>query len=251
MARPAVRQYIRRAFDRQARAQKLRYLVEKTCANSLRVAFVDQIVPEAKYIFLVRDGRDVTVSAMKRWTAPFEGGYIARKARFVPTTDVPYYALRYFGNRLHRAFNTERRLASWGPRFEGMDQMLRTRTLAEVCAAQWARSVRISSYELARIEAERVCRVKYEDFVAQPVRELSRLLDFLEIDSTGIELAELVGKVNADSRGSWRRQLPRPVVQTIEPLMRRELQQFGYEPAAAAETSTIPFPLEMPLRRAA
>ena len=45
-----------------AKKEKLDVLVEKTCANSLRVPFVEKIVPEAKYIFIVRDGEVWTSS---------------------------------------------------------------------------------------------------------------------------------------------------------------------------------------------
>ena len=39
------------------------YLVEKTCANTLRVPFVGQILPDARFIHILRDGRDAAVSA--------------------------------------------------------------------------------------------------------------------------------------------------------------------------------------------
>ncbi|HUT60609.1 MAG TPA: sulfotransferase, partial [Phycisphaerae bacterium] len=69
LARPRVRAYIRRAFDRLAARRGLSHVVEKTCANSLRVQFVRAVVPEARFIHIVRDGRDVAVSAVQRWTA--------------------------------------------------------------------------------------------------------------------------------------------------------------------------------------
>ena len=56
MARPIVRRSIQRRFAEQ---QKLhRVVVEKTCANSLRVPFVDKVIPQARYVFIVRDGID-------------------------------------------------------------------------------------------------------------------------------------------------------------------------------------------------
>ena len=47
------RAYIRRAFQRIWRETgKPCFVVEKTCANSLRVPFVDAVVPEAEYIHI-------------------------------------------------------------------------------------------------------------------------------------------------------------------------------------------------------
>ena len=238
LATPRVQSYIRRAFSRLSREKRLSWVVEKTCANSLRVAFVDQVLPDAKYIFLVRDGRDVTVSAMRRWTAGLDIPYLAEKARYVPLADLPYYGLRYLANRLHRLIAHDNRLAPWGPRFDGMEKTLKTRTLAEVCAVQWARSVGIARYDLSRIDADRVCAVKYEQFVTRPESELGRLLEFLEIDGGTTDVSELVADVSPKSAGNWRRQLTRQTVRQIEPLMHRELEHFGYEPAAAMEVTS-------------
>ena len=38
-------------------------MVEKTCANTLRLPFVDKVLPEARYLHIVRDGVDVVASA--------------------------------------------------------------------------------------------------------------------------------------------------------------------------------------------
>ncbi len=56
MASNGVKKYIRGHFDRYAQSHNLNILVEKTCANSLRVGFVDEVIPDAKYVFIVRDG---------------------------------------------------------------------------------------------------------------------------------------------------------------------------------------------------
>ena len=48
MARTAVRKYIRKQFDWVAGKYQAHTGVEKTCANSLRVGFVDRVVPDAK-----------------------------------------------------------------------------------------------------------------------------------------------------------------------------------------------------------
>ncbi|MFO7608153.1 MAG: sulfotransferase, partial [Candidatus Krumholzibacteriia bacterium] len=45
-------------------------VVEKTVGNTLRVPFVDRVFPDAVYIHLVRDGRDVAASARVQWRKP-------------------------------------------------------------------------------------------------------------------------------------------------------------------------------------
>lgn len=93
MATPKVKSYIRGHFDRLVNSRGLDTVIEKTCANSLRIGFVDKVLPEAKYIFIVRDGMDVVGSALQRWTASLDLPYIMRKARYVPL--LIYHIMRY------------------------------------------------------------------------------------------------------------------------------------------------------------
>ena len=227
-ARPEVRSYIRDAFSRLARSRGYDRVVEKTCANSLRVPFVARVLPEARFIFLVRDGRDVVSSAMKRWVAPFDLGYTLAKARYAPITDVPFYGLRLIRNRVFRWGHAEHRVRSWGPRFEGMDALLQERSLAEVCATQWVRSVNRAAEALDGLPQERVRRVRYEDFVSAPSDSLAPLLELLEIAPGASEVASAVAGVGADSIGKWRSQLSAPDQERIGSILEATLARHGY-----------------------
>ncbi|HJQ80314.1 MAG TPA: sulfotransferase, partial [Lacipirellulaceae bacterium] len=174
----SVKRYVRRAFQRLAHRTGAKWIVEKTCANSLRVDFVRAIIPEAKFIFLVRDGYDVTASSMKRWTAPFDVRYTLQKARYVPLDDIAILAVRFVANRLYRIGRRDGRLSSWGPTFDGMQEMVRERSLAEVCAEQWSRCVRNSAAALTAYRPDQVCFVRYETLVGNPQRELHRVAGF-------------------------------------------------------------------------
>lgn len=224
-----IKRYIRRAFARLARARQASYVVEKTCANSLRVAFVNQVVPEAKFIFIIRDGRDVVASALKRWSAPLDVPYILKKARYVPLRDMPYYASRYVWNHIYRLFDREKQLAFWGPRFVGMDEMLREHSLPEVCAAQWARSVTRAADDFENITSDRVYRVHYERFVVNPLEELERIGAFLGASVSEAQLASAVAAVSDRSVGKWREALSSETFMTLEPWLRETLEQHGYE----------------------
>src|SRR6056297_942955 len=172
MARPEVCKYIRRQFVWAKRKYRAHTVVEKTCANSLRVGFVDRVVPEAKYIFIHRDGLDAVGSAIKRWKAELDIPYLARKARFVPLTDLPYYGTRYLLNRIHKIVSSQARLSFWGPKLDGMDDLLARYSLEEVCALQWQRCVENAADDFAKISGDRWIEVGYEDFVNSPGPEL-------------------------------------------------------------------------------
>lgn len=230
-ATPRVRRYIRAQFAHLARRRGLETVVEKTCANSLRVGFVDEVLPEAKLVFLVRDGRDVVASALRRWRAPLDMPYLLRKARFVPPSDIPYYGWRYLLNRVHRLASSEGRLASWGPRCKGMDEWLRTDSLPVVCARQWRRCVERAEEELSALPLEKVLRLRYEDLVASPRPETDRLARFLGIDVSPDLLRTAVGPIHASSVGAWRARLAADEQAAIRSVLADPLRRLGYEPA--------------------
>lgn len=226
-ARPEVVRYIRRAFDKQRERQGGGVVVEKTCASSLRVGFVDAVLPEARFVCIVRDGRDVVASAMDRWTASLDLRYLARKARFVPLGDLPYYGLRYLGARIHRLRPREQRVGSWGPRFVGMRELLADTTLSEVCAYQWRRCVDAADEQLRTIDSARVHRLRYEDLVASPAEETRRLEEFLGVPPSG---ASAGPKVSSTSVGRWRTALSPSDQDLVGAITGDSLFAHGYEP---------------------
>lgn len=227
-ARPDVRRYIRRAFRKIAQAQSVEGVIEKTCANALRVSFVHAVVPEAKFLHIVRDGRDVVASAMKRWSAPLDLPYVLRKGRYVPASDLPFYAARYFRDRLQRARSDDGWQAPWGPRFEGMQKALRENTLVEVCAHQWQRCVEKAAADLAQLDPAQAYQVRYEDFVQAPVHHLANICTFLGVETDSVSLPALVDVVNPSSVGRGLRDLSAEDVLAVERLAGSTLHALAY-----------------------
>ncbi len=76
----------------------------------------------------------------------------------------------------------------------------------ELCARQWARSNEILREDAAYLE--RVLWTRYEDLTADPAGEVARILDFLDLDSQGLDLdrawqvherSEPIRNMNAES----------------------------------------------------
>lgn len=228
MARPEVCGYIRKQFDWVARKYRAQTVVEKTCANSLRVEFVDRVMPEAKYIFLHRDGLDAIGSAMKRWKAELDLPYLARKARFVPATDLPYYGSLFLLNRIHRLFSKENRLAFWGPKLDGMEEILQKHSLEEVCALQWKRCVDRAAEAFEQMEPDRWIEVAYEDFVRGPEAEVGRIANFLDLNIDSVALNQAVSGVRADNIGKDRSAMSDETLSRIMPLIQDTMAKHGY-----------------------
>ena len=230
LARPEVVSYIQRQFVNFSQSQPMDYLIEKTCANSLRVPFVDVSVPNAKYIYIVRNGYDVVSSAMKRWQASLDIPYIMKKVKYVPKGDLPYYALRYLGHRIHKLLSKENRLASWGPVLDNQDKILsELGSLEEVCALQWNECVRLSDLAFAEMESPKVHYIKYEDFVATPQEELAKVGSFLGFNHSDAEYQQAVSEVRVSSVGKGRKEISGNLLHKISPIVLETIKKHGYE----------------------
>lgn len=192
--------YINRAFDRCAKQKECEYLVEKTCANSLRVSFVDKVVENAFYLNIMRDGSDVVSSAFDRWTANVDAGYFAKKAKYVPLGDLPFYLSRYASHRLQRIFREDNSLPSWGPVYNGMMEDVENLTVPEVCALQWKNCVEHSAVQLSQSKNP-VLTIVYEDFVREPLTSMNNILDFIGLSVNEQDLGDAVSNISGESVG--------------------------------------------------
>jgi hypothetical protein len=221
-----VARYMRRRFEDVARQSAAATVVEKTCANSLRVAFVERILPEPRYLFIVRDGRDASASAVERFSAPLDWRYTIRKLRYVPASDIPLYAAQFAQNRASRLLRRDRRLAFWGPRFRGFAEFARAATVAEICARQWRECVELAARDLAAIPPERVLRLRYEDLVGRPREALRAVFGFLGVPDAAASID--VRHVSAASVGRGRELLAaEPAGRALE-LLAPALARLGY-----------------------
>lgn len=229
-----VTQFIRSSFAKRIRQSDLsnypegeRFILEKTCANSLRVPFVDAVLPEARYIFLVRDGRDVVASARKRWQAPLDIPYLLSKARYVPPSDLSYYASRYLNNRLSRRRSKDNALAVWGPRFEGMAELGKQQSLDHVCAHQWVRCMELAERAFTMMDSAKCHQIYYEQLVSEPVNVMSGIAEFLGMKHSTDELAAACSQVHTSSVGKGK-MTNEANDSALSEIMKPVLVQHGY-----------------------
>ena len=173
---------IRLYFDHSRNGKQI--LVEKTVSNCLRIPFVQKVFPQSKFIQLIRDGWDVVESSYRQWIAPPDWRYILQKVRAYPVLDAFGYATGYGQNLLRKlVFPCNGTTSSWGPRYAGIDDDIRSKELIEVCAIQWAYCASKAFRDLATLPMTSVYTVRYEEFVHHPSAILSEIADFLGIES--------------------------------------------------------------------
>src|SRR5699024_6585477 len=93
-------------------------LVEKTVSNALRPDFVERVLPGARYILLIRDGRDVVESSYRMWQAPADSSGMKRKLASLPPRALPYAV--WYGVNLVAGKLRGRGVGIWGVRYEGI-----------------------------------------------------------------------------------------------------------------------------------
>lgn len=204
------RRYIRNAFQRIWRESgQPAFVVEKTCANTLRVPFVEAVLSEARYIHIIRDGVDVIASAQRRWKGNMEIAslpYYWSKIKYAPLGDLPTYGLSFLKNRLAMAHSKEKRMKVWGPRFAAMESMQHL-SLDEICAHQWVECVNQASAALAAMPSEKHMTIHYEAMTENPIETLQAILDFLKTKRSEPVVREAVFSVSRHSVGKGRKSL--------------------------------------------
>lgn len=160
---------------------------EKTPRNCFLIPFLAETFPKARFIHIIRDGRDVTVSLNnKPWfkeeqkdSGKFEpGGY-------------PYGPYSQFW------VEPERELE-----FETTNDIHR-------CIWVWKRFTESAIAAIEQLPSDRYIELKYESLVFNFKEEAHRLLSFLEIDNPiSQKIFKLaVNKVKSDSVAQWKKEL--------------------------------------------
>lgn len=186
--RPRTRRMVTRFLTRYADAQGR--VIEKTVGNTLRVGYVADLVPDAVFVHLVRDGVEVAESTRRQWLAPADLGYLKDKIRHFPPRLLASYGRRYVQWTIRRRFSPDDAVASWGPRYPAIDEDVAHEALLTVCARQWKHSVELARHDFREYGVMHV-EVRYEDLVDEPAAELTRILQFagLPTDPEAIERA--------------------------------------------------------------
>lgn len=204
------------------------FLVEKTVSNCLRIPYIEGILPDAFYIHLVRDGRDVVESVARQWTAKPDWRYIWQKARAFPLLQAPSYAVQYALASAKRLMGTATaKTTTWGPRYPGIDEDVAQRDLLEVCAIQWQHCTTAALEALANIPSERQISVHYEDFVKSPAQHVEAILTSLGVDPDSYPEEGLVS-ISPLNVGKGRQALSAEQLAKLMPYLEVNLERLGY-----------------------
>ncbi|MFK7903324.1 MAG: sulfotransferase [Nitratireductor sp.] len=202
-------------------------LIEKTVSNTLRVPFIEQVFPDALYVHLVRDGRAVSESALRLWQAPPDKGGLMRKLKDLPLSQYGYlfwFALNY----VKGLFKGRSGGAVWGPRYDGIMQDIESTSLLNVVARQWKHSVALASNDLAKVDAERVFTIRFEDLISDP-KKVKALVEFIGAKNESALIDKLNSSFDRSNLEKWRDKMSEQDVKLVESEIFNELKRHGYK----------------------
>jgi hypothetical protein len=172
----------RRAFDRNGEQVSGRIrLLEKTPKNALRVPFLAKVFPDALFIYLYREPKQVLASMMEAW----ESGGFRTYPQLPGWTGLPWSLTLTPGWR-----------------------ELIGKPLPEIVATQWRSITDALLDDLAALPPARWIAARYDRFTASPDAEVRRIcaaVDFEWDRTLGADLPFASHTVSAPGNDKWRK----------------------------------------------
>ncbi len=209
------------------RLRKSRFM-EKTPSNCFRIPFMHRIFPDGLFLHVVRDGRDVAFSALRKWTAPPSKGALIRRAKSfeIPLRDSLWYASDFLRDVVARQIFPQRGYI-WGPRFPGIEELRAKESLLLTCAIQWQESVNALLDGLKGLPPEQIYTLRFEDFLCDPALFLDEIYAFLDLNKSARVNKFAADFVDRTARERWRTRDPQEV-DGIAKQIGSTLTELGY-----------------------
>jgi omega-hydroxy-beta-dihydromenaquinone-9 sulfotransferase len=174
-----------------------------------RLAYLDEIFEDARFIHLVRDGRAVANSLLhvdfwRGWYGPqgWRAGLLSAEDQAV---------------------------------WESYD-----RSFVALAGLEWRIQMRAMDAARRTIDPARFLEIRYEDFCERPQDTLRQVLDFSELPHAREVDAALAATPIRNASARWREGLTPAQQRILDDLLRDDLRRFGYDAAASAEAARDP-----------
>jgi len=199
------------------------WVLDKTCINVMRIPYLYKLFPQAKFVFIQRDGRDNISSMMDSW----------RMGR----TDGRFELSQFFGPLPEPVAINGGEFREWAFFLAPGWREYNRSSLEEVCAFQWTSANRLALEAKRLVPSEQWIHLRYEDIFERPV-EMFRdafvklgipFTPKLEARCANLQPTSVVK--GTPQKQKWREHNPEAIARilpTIAPMMR----ELGYDAEA-------------------
>jgi hypothetical protein len=217
-ARPGHRDAALRFYYQRLGAGRV---LDKTCINVMRIPFLHRLFPEARFVFIQRDGRDNVSSMMDGW----------RHGR----TDGRFELSQFFGPFPEPVAIDGGRFREWAFFIPPGWRAYNRASLAEVCAFQWTSANRLALQARQAIPPRQWIHLRYEDLFDRPVEMFRDAFERLGVPFTPAlqarcaDLRPTSVVKGRPMRQKWREHNPEAIA-GILPLIGPLMRELGYDP---------------------
>jgi len=228
-----VRRIRRRLHKYMRKLDGARY-VDDTAHHALRLPFSLKVLPEARLIYVLRNGRDNVAQMYAYWTGSDTlAGVLQRRLsrarrKNLRLASLPRQAWKWFYNYCRTRLGRPR--ASCGPTVPGQREFARSNDTLQVVAYQWATMVKMLEDAISELPADRVLRVRYEDLLADTPAQAARIADFCEVSDPAGLIAAATEIIDPDLPPDFEPLSPQQW-ESVLPIMEPMLKRQGYAPS--------------------
>jgi hypothetical protein len=196
------------------------WVLDKTCINVMRIPYLHQLFPQAKFVFIQRDGRDNISSMMDGW----------RMGR----TDGRFELSQFFGPFPEPVAINGGEFREWSFFLAPGWREYSHASLEAVCAFQWISANRMALDAKNNLPPEQWIHLRYEDIFERPVamfREAFARLDVpftpeLEARCANLQPTSVVK--GTPKKQKWREHNPE-AIERILPVIAPMQRELGYD----------------------
>lgn len=242
---PQIRKFILKEFSIFRNKSQKKIVLDKSPEHSFHIPFNNEIFPEAKWIHLLRDGRDVVLSIHKEW---HKRARIVQQKDFAAFFNLAFQMLSrqpfirykwkalYFELKKTKTLNPKRMLnkskwqgkPGWGPRFQGWRDVLGNSTILEFNCYQWLQSINKIYEDITILPGKNILEIRYENLITNPRSTLAKIFQFLELEMPE-NFNEKIPTLKSDNFNKWQNEFTPAQKMEISPILTEKLIELGFE----------------------
>lgn len=241
---PYIKRRIRGEFENFSRRTQKFIVLDKSPGHVFNIKIIQSIFPNAKWIHILRDGRDVTLSIHKEWVKRKE---IVQKKDYRRLARVAKEMLQrqlFWKYRLMAILYEMKTNLSvspvdylnkskwkgqigWGPRFEHWRQFLHTHSELEFNAMQWVESVEAVRQNWNGLADDDKIEFRYEDLLMNTEGTLSEIFTTLGVNADR-NFFKNMPKLKHNNYKKWKLEFSDNELQAIKPILAPFIEKYGY-----------------------